>query len=72
VAEGRRGGDRAPDGPVGTAMAPLVGGGGHTRVFALLNTDVQVRPATLMVSKVTVPGGTAWGPDRPTLSSRSM
>ena len=27
---------------------------GHTRVFAILNSDVQVRPATLMVSKVTV------------------
>ena len=49
----------ALDGPVGTAMATLMGDQvkGHTRVFALLNTDVQVRPATLMVSKVTV-GGT--------------
>ena len=49
----------ALDGPVGTAMATLMGSQvkGHTRVFALLNTDVQVRPATLMVSKVTV-GGT--------------
>ena len=48
----------ALDGPVGTAMATLMGGQvkGHTRVFALLNTDVQVRPATLMVSKVTVGG----------------
>jgi formaldehyde-activating enzyme len=27
---------------------------GHTRVFAILNSDVQIRPATLMVSKVTV------------------
>jgi 5,6,7,8-tetrahydromethanopterin hydro-lyase len=46
------------DGPVGIAMATLIGGQvkGHTRVFALLNTDVQVRPATLMVSKVTVRG----------------
>jgi len=45
----------ALDGPVGTAMATLLGSQvkGHTRVFALLNTDVQVRPATLMVSKVT-------------------
>src|SRR5690606_11880286 len=44
------------DGPVGTAMASLLGGQvkGHTRVFALLDCDVQVRPATLMVSKVTV------------------
>ena len=44
------------DGPVGTALASLLGGQvkGHTRVFALLDCDVQVRPATLMVSKVTV------------------
>jgi 5,6,7,8-tetrahydromethanopterin hydro-lyase len=44
------------DGPVGQALAQLMGGqvAGHTRVFALLNSDVQVKPATLMVSKVTV------------------
>jgi formaldehyde-activating enzyme len=44
------------DGPVGHAFATLLGGqaAGHTRVFALLNSDVQVKPATLMVSKVTV------------------
>ena len=44
------------DGPVGTAIATLTGDqvAGHTRVFALLNTDIQVRPVTLMVSKVTV------------------
>ncbi len=44
------------DGPVGIALANLVGDQvkGHTRVFALLNSDVQVKPATLMVSKVTV------------------
>ncbi len=44
------------DGPVGTAMATLLGDQvkGHTRVFAILNCDVQVKPATLMVSKVTV------------------
>ncbi len=44
------------DGPVGTALATLTGDqvNGHTRVFALLNTDIQVRPLTLMVSKVTV------------------
>ena len=44
------------DGPVGTALATLVGDQvkGHTKVFAILNSDVQVRPATLMVSKVTV------------------
>ena len=44
------------DGPVGYAIANLMGGQvkGHTRVFAILNSDVQVRPATVMVSKVTV------------------
>src|SRR5262245_50674093 len=44
------------DGPVGVAMATLLGDQvkGHTKVFALLNSDVQVKPATLMVSKVTV------------------
>jgi formaldehyde-activating enzyme len=44
------------DGPVGTALATLVGDQvkGHTRVFAILNSDAQVKPATLMVSKVTV------------------
>jgi formaldehyde-activating enzyme len=48
-------------GPVGTAMAHLIGDQvkGHSRVFAILNTDVQVRPATLMVSKVTVGGAKA-------------
>jgi formaldehyde-activating enzyme len=51
----------ALDGPVGMAMANLLGDQvkGHTRVFAILNTDVQVRPATLMVSKVTVGGAKA-------------
>lgn len=44
------------DGPVGTAFATLMGDQvkGHSRVLAILNTDVMVRPATLMVSKVTV------------------
>lgn len=44
------------DGPVGQALAQLLGEQvkGHTKVFAILNSDVQVRPATLMVSKVTV------------------
>ncbi len=44
------------DGPVGTAMATLLGDQtkGHSRVFAILTPDVQVKPATLMVSKVTV------------------
>jgi 5,6,7,8-tetrahydromethanopterin hydro-lyase len=44
------------DGPVGYAIANLIGNQvkGHSRVFALLNCDVQVRPVTVMVSKVTV------------------
>ena len=44
------------NGPVGTAFATLLGDqvAGHTRVLALLNGDVAVKPATLMVSKVTV------------------
>jgi formaldehyde-activating enzyme len=44
------------DGPVGAAIAKLIGDqvAGHSRVFALLNCDVQVRPTTVMVSKVTV------------------
>ena len=44
------------DGPVGVALATLTGDQvkGHSRVFAILNTGVQVRPVTLMVSKVTV------------------
>lgn len=44
------------DGPVGTALATLTGDQvkGHSRVFALLNTDIMVRPVTLCVSKVTV------------------
>jgi 5,6,7,8-tetrahydromethanopterin hydro-lyase len=49
------------DGPVGQALATLLGDQvkGHSRVFAILNSDVQVRPATLMVSKVTVQGAKA-------------
>ena len=44
------------DGPMGTAFANLLGDQvkGHTRVLAIMNTDIMVRPATLMVSKVTV------------------
>lgn len=44
------------DGPVGTAIATLTGDQsvGHSKVFAILDTDIQVRPVTLMVSKVTV------------------
>jgi 5,6,7,8-tetrahydromethanopterin hydro-lyase len=49
----------ALDGPVGQALAHLVGDQvkGHSRVFAILGSDVQVKPATVMVSKVTVKGG---------------
>src|SRR5215203_1709183 len=44
------------DGPLGQAMAQQLAAQvkGHTKVFALLNSDVQVKPVTLMVSKVTV------------------
>ncbi|MSR32165.1 MAG: aldehyde-activating protein [Gemmataceae bacterium] len=44
------------DGPVGHAIANLIGDQvkGHTKVYAILNSDVQVRPVTVMVSKVTV------------------
>ncbi len=44
------------DGPVGYAIANLIGdqAKGHSKVFAILNSDVQIRPATVMVSKVTV------------------
>jgi len=43
-------------GPMGVAFANLLGNQvkGHSRVLALLNTDVMVKPATIMVSKVTV------------------
>ena len=44
------------DGPVGNAFATLIGDQvkGHSRVLAIMNTDIMVKPATLMVSKVTV------------------
>jgi len=44
------------DGPMGIAFGTLLGDQvkGHSRVLAILNTDIMVRPATLMVSKVTV------------------
>lgn len=44
------------DGPFGTAFATLLGNqsAGHSKVLALLNTDVMIRPPTLCVSKVTV------------------
>ncbi len=47
------------DGPVQAALAHLIGDQvkGHTRVFAILSSDVQVRPVTVMVSKVTVKSG---------------
>jgi formaldehyde-activating enzyme len=63
VAGGRVGSAAEPEvaigdmiGPMGVAFANLLGDQvkGHTRVLALLNTDVMVRPATIMVSKVTV------------------
>ncbi len=43
-------------GPVGYAIAHMIGNQvkGHSKVFAILNCDVQVRPVTVMVSKVTV------------------
>jgi 5,6,7,8-tetrahydromethanopterin hydro-lyase len=44
------------DGPFGAAFANLLGDQvkGHSRVLAILNTDVMVRPPTICVSKVTV------------------
>ena len=44
------------DGPVGTAFATLLGDQvkGHSRVLAIMNNDIMVKPATLMGSKVTV------------------
>ncbi len=43
-------------GPMGTAFANQMADQqkGHSKVLAIMNTDIQVRPATLMVSKVTV------------------
>lgn len=44
------------DGPVGYAIANMIGNQskGHSKIFAILNCDVQVKPATVMISKVTV------------------
>ena len=44
------------DGPFGTAFANLLGNQikGHAKGLAIMNTDIMVRPPTLMVSKVTV------------------
>lgn len=43
-------------GPMGAAFANLLGDQvkGHSRVLALMNTDIMVRPPTICVSKVTV------------------
>jgi len=43
-------------GPMGVTFANQMAdqNKGHSKVLAIMNTDVQVRPATLMVSKVTV------------------
>ena len=43
-------------GPFGTAFANLLGNQakGHSKVLAIMNTDIMVKPATLMISKVTV------------------
>ena len=39
--------------PVGTAVATLIGNqsAGHSKVFAMLDTDIQRRPVSLMVSQ---------------------
>ncbi len=45
----------AVDGPVGTAFATLMGQTeGHTRLFAIRACNQQVKPATIMVPKVTM------------------
>ncbi len=43
------------NGPFGTAFANLLGNQakGHSKVLAIMNTDIMVRPPTLMISKVT-------------------
>ncbi|MCX8048947.1 MAG: formaldehyde-activating enzyme [Methylohalobius sp.] len=48
----------AVNGPVGTAFATLMGQTeGHTRLFAIRACNQQVKPATLMVPKVTMKSG---------------
>lgn len=43
------------DGPVGQAFANMMGQtAGHTRMFAIRACNQQVRPATMMVPKVTI------------------
>jgi formaldehyde-activating enzyme len=45
----------AVDGPVGQAFATMMGqSAGHTRMFAIRACNQLVRPATLMVPKVTI------------------
>ena len=41
------------DGPVGTAFATLLGDQvkGHSRVLAIMNTDIMVKPATYKIYK---------------------
>jgi len=47
----------AVNGPVGQAFASMLGQSvGHTRMFAVRDLNQLVRPATLMTSKVTIPG----------------
>jgi formaldehyde-activating enzyme len=44
-------------GPVGTAFATMMGQAvGHTRFFVIRDLNQMVRPATMMTSKVTIPG----------------
>lgn len=43
-------------GPVGQAFASMMGQAvGHTRMFVVRDLNQQVRPATMMTSKVTIP-----------------
>ncbi len=43
-------------GPVGQAFASMMGqAAGHTRMFVVRDLNQQVRPATMMTSKVTIP-----------------
>ncbi len=43
------------DGPVGAAFAQMMGqSAGHTRMFAVRDCNQQVKPATMMVPKVTI------------------
>jgi len=43
-----------PEVVIGELDGPVSQSVGHSKVFAILDTDIQVRPVTLMVSKVTV------------------